>query len=120
MKTTITILAAVLTLNAGILFAGNNTFSGTETTESAIITIAPSTPLEATFEDVNIAVLDFAAIMPSTPVEADFSDVAPDAAIDITNLMPSTPAVADFNDSTELTIAISALAPVTPAIADFE
>jgi hypothetical protein len=119
MKTTITILAAVLTLNAGILFAGATTFSGTETIESSIVTLAPATPIEATFEDANIAVIDFSAIIPSTPAEADFSDVAPEAGIDLTNLVPVTPAVADFNDAIEVTIDINALAPVTPSV-DFE
>jgi hypothetical protein len=120
MKATITILAAVFTLQAGILFAGNETISTPVASESAIITFAPSAPLEATFEDATTTVIDFVAIAPATPVEADFSDIAPDASIDLTNLAPLTPVVADFEDVIDVTIDITTLAPVTPAAADFE
>ena len=120
MKATITILAAVFTLQAGIVFAGNGTISTPVANESAIITLTPSSPLEATFEDVATAVIDIVAIAPAMPLEADFSDVAPDASIDLTNMAPLTPVVADFNDSVDVTIDINALAPVTPAAADFE
>jgi len=96
MKATITILAAVLTLNAGILFAGNEIISAPVTNESFITAIAPITPTEATFEDFN----------PTT--------------VDIATLAPVTPAVAEFSDSISLTIDINALAPITPAAADFE
>ena len=119
MKATFTILTAVFTLQAGILFAGNETISVPVANESTVITLAPSAPLEATFEDVATAVIDFVAIAPVTPVEATFSDVTPDASIDLTNLAPLTPVVADFNDAIDTTIDITALAPVTPA-ADFE
>ncbi|MCX6268841.1 MAG: hypothetical protein NTW16_16065 [Bacteroidetes bacterium] len=120
MKTTITILAAVLTLNAGILFAGNEISSAPIANESTFITLAPSAPMVATFEDAAIALVDFVSIAPVTPVEADFSDVAPDATIDLTNLAPLTPAMADFNDVVDVAIDTNALAPVAPATADFE
>ena len=120
MKSTITILAAVLTLQAGILFAGNETISAPVANESAIITLAPSAPLEATFEDLTVTVIDFVAITPATPVEATYSDFAPDASTDLTNLAPLAPVVADFEDVIDVTIDITTLAPVTPAAADFE
>ena len=120
MKATFTIIAAVFTLQAGILFAGNETISTTVANESAITTIAPSVPLEATFDDATIAVVDFVSIAPSTPVEADFSDVAPSESFDLMSLTPVTPVVADFNDSIDLTVDVSALAPVAPTSADFE
>jgi hypothetical protein len=120
MKATISIFAAILTLQAGILFAGNETISAPVANESAVITLAPSAPMEATFEDVATTVIDFVAIAPATPVEADFSDIAPDANIDLTNLAPLTPAVADFIDAIDVAIDANALAPVAPAIADFE
>ena len=120
MKSTITILAAVLTLNAGIVFAGNETISSPVANESAVITLAPSAPLEATFEDATTAVIDFVAIAPTTLVEATFSDVAPDAIVDLTSLAPITPVLADFEEVIDVTIDITALAPVAPVAADFE
>ena len=122
MKATITILAAVLTLNTGILFAGNEITSAPVTNENTtvnLISLAPSAPLEATFEYATISVIDLSALAPTILLEADFSDVAPDANTDLTSLAPLTPAVADFEDAIDVTIDISALAPVTPA-ADFE
>ena len=120
MKATITIIAAVLTLNTGILWAGNESSSVSIANESAMISLAPVTPAEATFEDVNVTTIDVAAIAPTMPLDAEFTDVAPDISIDLTNLAPFAPAVADFNDAVDVNINISALAPITPATADFE
>ena len=120
MKATITILAAVLTLNSGIFFAGNETISAPVAKEIAMISLAPITPVGATFEDVNATTIDIATLAPSTPSEADFNDFAADANIDLTSLTPITPAIADFNDSLDVAIDISALAPVTPVTTDLE
>ncbi len=123
MKATVTILAAFLTLQAGILFAGNNNFPVPASSENStlfIISLAPATPAEATFEVVNTITIDFATLSPVVPNEADFNDVAPESAIDLMNLMPVAPAAADFYDVTDIVVDIHALAPVAPAVADFE
>ncbi len=120
MKATITILAAVFTLQAGILFAGNETISAPVANEIAMISLAPITPVGAAVEDINTTTVDIATLAPSMPPEADFSDFSTDANIDLTSLTPITPAIADFNDSSDVAIDISALAPVTPVTADLE
>jgi hypothetical protein len=99
MKATITIFAAALILNAGIMFAANETTSAS-----------------ATADHTSISSLSLAPVMPN---EADFNDVAPDIFTDVIRLAPVTPSEADFSDSTAI-IDIHALAPVTPVTADFE
>ncbi len=116
------IIAAVLTVSSGILFAGNeNSSSPVKFESNSIITMnfAPSTPAEATFEEVEV-MNDFAFLAPSMPNEADFDDVTTDMSIDIIDLAPVAPVVADFNDSSDVAIDVSALSPVTPIVADFE
>jgi hypothetical protein len=98
MKTTTIILAAIFTLQASFLFAGNESVTST------------STPVEIT--------LDIAALVPVTPAEATFEDVVP--VIDLGSLAPVVPVEADFSDTVDQTIDISSLAPVTPMVADFE
>ena len=114
------IFAAALTLQAGILFAGNESSSAPVTGESTLITLAPSVPAVATFEEFDAVVSDVAFLAPSTPAEADFTDAVPASDADVMVLAPPTPAVADFNDSTEVSTDITALIPVTPLVADFE
>ena len=123
MKTIFTLLAAIFTLQAGIIFADNNTFSApasSANSTSFITFLAPVTPAEATFEVDIASTIDFANLAPVVPIEADFNDVAPESAIDLLNLMPVTPAEADFYDAPDGVVDIHALAPVTPAVADFE
>jgi hypothetical protein len=123
MKTTITILAAVLTLNAGILFAGNDNISTAINDATATFTLAslaPVAPAEATFEDFDAVDIDFSILAPAVPIEADFSDIVPVASIDILNLAPVAPIEVDFEEIVAGTIDISAVAPTTPAVADFE
>ena len=118
MKTTITILATIFTLQAGILLAGNDD-AGTrgETTSVSMASLAPVTPVEATFEDA-VVMFGFAGLAPVTPAEATFEDVPADI---IPDLAPLTPAAADFEDAADaVTIDLQSLAPVTPAEADFE
>jgi len=95
MKVTITLLAAVLTLQAGILVAGNDNLAPVSN-ENSMISLAPATPVEATFEDVvTINLIDF---LPVTPSEATFDD-KPALMPSIIDLSPETPAVADFEDA---------------------
>ena len=116
MKTTTIILAAVLTFSVNFLFAGNDESRMNTETTSFQASLAPSTPAEATFEDVNDATTFVLA--PTTPIEADFSDVVTEATIDITTLAPVTPIEADFASDDETTNA-RVFAPVTPSVADF-
>ncbi|MEI7727818.1 MAG: hypothetical protein WCK09_22115 [Bacteroidota bacterium] len=122
MKTTTIIIAAIFTLQASILFAGNDNISTPVTNETAAIiltTLAPSTPVEATFEEM-IPVNEINSLIPVTPSEATFEEM-PAEMISLVMLAPVTPVTADFNDSTDsVTIDSSTLAPVTPATADFE
>ena len=127
MKAKSIISAAVLFFQVSFLFAGNNETASTANNESSfgtISTLAPVTPMEATFEETTITnafTLNATTLAPVTPVEADFSDVVPEKNIDLTILAPVTPSEADFNDNIEdQALNLSALAPVTPAEADFE
>jgi hypothetical protein len=83
------------------------------------ISLAPSTPKEATFEEItesNATIADFSLLAPVTPKEATFNDDT-DADYDlmINDLAPVTPAEADFNENDGIS-----LAPTTPKEADFE
>jgi hypothetical protein len=127
MKATTIIIAAVLSLQVSFLLADNNETASAANMESSfgtISTLAPVTPIEATFEETTISkafTFDVTILAPVTPAEADFSDVVPEKNIDLTILAPVTPSEADFNDSIEdQALNLSALAPVTPAEADFE
>ena len=116
MKATTTILAAVLTLSMNVLFASNDGAPVNSETNS-VLTLAPSTPSEATFEDMTglTAVFNLA---PVTPDEADFPDVDAESTIDFSLLAPVTPSEASFSDD-EIPVNNVNLAPVTPAVADF-
>ena len=96
----------------------NNKYTGCETCsmDALLISLAPSTPGEATFFDmVTVSEINIA---PETPVEATFSDEAPSAEI---NLAPKTPAEASFDDAPESmsTNILKNLAPEAPAEAEF-
>ena len=116
MKATTIILTAVLTLSMNVLFAGNDGASVNSETNS-VLTLAPGTPAEATFEDMTETTAIF-NLAPVTPNEADFSDVAPELTIDYSILAPVTPGEASFSDD-EIPMTNVNLAPVTPAFADF-
>ena len=119
MKATTTILAAVLTLSMNVLFASNDgAVVNNNINSSTFTTLAPATPAEATFEDVNDATVNIVNLASSTPFEADFSDAISETTIDITTLTPVTPSEADFASDNETTN-VSALAPATPSAADF-
>ncbi len=120
MKATTLIIAAALTLQVNVLLAGNKSTNASYTNESttiAYVTLAPTTPEEATFEDEMM--FDVYQLMPVTPDEAGFEDLSFEmvAGLDLT---PLTPVVADFNDSNEITLNLNSLAPITPSEADFE
>ncbi len=122
MKTTTIILAAIFTLQVGILFAENDNISTSvinETSAITLVSLAPSTPVEATFEEI-ITVNEMVSLVPLTPAEATFEEMPSDM-ISLVMLAPVTPATADFQDTiVSVTIDPGMLAPVTPATADFE
>ena len=103
MKTTSYIIAAVLSLQVSLLYAGNNetrTSSPKEAVTITITSLAPVTPPEATFEDAtetNDFLFDFSDFSPVVPMEADFSDNEPERINDYKLLAPVTPAEADFD-----------------------
>ena len=119
MKATTTIFAAVLTLSMNVLFASNDGAAVNSESNSFHISLAPATPAEATFEEMNDATANFVNLAPSTPFEADFSDAISETTLDITTLAPVTPSEADFSNEEILTDSITTLAPVTPDFADF-
>jgi hypothetical protein len=97
MKTTTIIIAAIFTLQASILFAGNDHIStpaATETSAITLTTLAPSTPVEATFEEMS-PVNEMNSLIPVTPTEATFEEMPADT-ISLEMLAPVTPVTADF------------------------
>jgi hypothetical protein len=129
MKTTKTIylLAAMLGLQFNVLFAAVNysdasaAISG-RTTELGTASLAPSTPAEATFEEVAEPAISLAGLAPVSPAEAEFNDEAPAIETRESRLAPVTPKEADFEepDGTVDSVPMIGLAPVTPATAEFE
>jgi hypothetical protein len=123
MKTTILTSVFTLILSASTLFASNenNEAVSREMISSVSISLSPTTPTEATFEDTTETVFtNVSELAPVNPDEADFSDVAPELAVCFSALAPTTPTIADFSDSEIQTIEIKTLAPATPAVAGFE
>ena len=121
MKTTMIILAALFTLNVSVLKAGNDytgSLPSTLVMKLDLSALIPSTPVEATFEEMVPVMLLPEALAPSTPAEAEFEEMPP--AIDMVALAPMMPAEADFSDATETAIDLTMLVPVTPLVADFE
>ena len=113
-------IAAVLTLQAGILFAGNDNYAAPVTNKSSVIALAPVVPMEATFEELDVTVIDAALLAPVIPAEVTFEDFTTDM-ITPAVLAPAIPAAADFEDVPGVaSFENKILAPVTPAEADFE
>jgi len=123
MKTTKFVLAAIFTLQLGILFAGNDniTTPATEVTSSInMVSLAPTSPVEATFEEMTTLENTFLGLSPITPVEADFEDLSIEM-VSVNDLAPVIPLVADFSDTAEQSVInFKNLSPVTPVIADFK
>ncbi|MFA5419896.1 MAG: hypothetical protein WC341_15695 [Bacteroidales bacterium] len=96
MKATTMILTAVFSLQVGVLFAGTDVVvpSTEMNSTTTLVSIAPTTPVEATFEEV-VLEDQYTGLSPVTPFEADFSD-AIEGTIDINVLAPKTPLFADF------------------------
>jgi hypothetical protein len=118
MKATTIILAAIFSLSLNVLIAGNDGATVNSRTHS-LRALAPTTPSEATFEEVNFtsACIDLA---PVTPVEAGFQEVVPEMIAEHSNLAPVTPAEADFATEVNQPVPTAvSLAPTTPAFADF-
>jgi len=120
MKATKLLIAAVLTLQATILFANNENSpapAANAYTTTGVMTLSPTTPVEATFEEE--IMFDINQLVPVIPTEATFEDASFDM-ISILNLAPVTPTIANFEDTFDETVDIHALAPVTPDEPDFE
>lgn len=118
MKTKIALIAAALTLQAGILFANNESVpAASANAATCITTLSPTTPMEATFEEESL--FDFNQLVPVTPAEATFEDISIDM-ISTLSLAPVVPAIADFDDFVAGNVDNGTLAPCTPAEADFE
>ena len=124
MKTTTIIIAAIFTLQVSNIFAGNsemNNSSNSDFSSSAVLTLAPTTPVEADFSDlVPEPVFDQSTLAPVTPAFANFDDNAPEVVSNSINLAPETPSFADFDEETNTQVTAFSLLPVTPAEADFE
>jgi len=95
MKASTILLAAALTLSMNILFASNDGAVMSRETSSTFTSLAPSTPAEATFEEISDATTTI-VLAPATPIEADFTDALTESTINITTLAPVTPIEADF------------------------
>jgi hypothetical protein len=120
MKTSTIILATLLSLQISSLFANSDGVpvkTNKEMNFDIVLVSAPSTPKEATFEEM-APTAEIIVLAPVTPAEATFEDEAENFCI--TCLAPVTPSEADFNDEMPVqeTTMVS-LAPVTPAETDF-
>jgi hypothetical protein len=120
MKTNTIILATLLILQVSFLFASNDGVpvnTNKEMNLSTVLLLAPSTPKEATFEEM-APKAEILVLAPFTPTEATFEDEA--EGFSISSLAPVTPAEADFNDDEPaLNGNTVSMAPVTPSEADF-
>ena len=118
MKSIKTIIAIVLTIQTGVLFAGNENLASVSEMNSTVIlmTLAPSTPAEAIFEEI-VADNTFLGLLPATPDVATFEDFSIEM-VSVMDLSPVTPSEADFTDS--VSVDLGQLSPVTPIVADFE
>jgi hypothetical protein len=89
-----TILSAIFVLQFSTIFANSDGTSVSLKKEYSI-SVAPTTPKEATFEDVpemNTTMINLSGLAPVTPMEATFED---DPVVDLT---PVAPAEVDFNE----------------------
>jgi hypothetical protein len=117
MKATTILTAALLTLQAGFLFASNNNTVVPGTRESSAVSysfLAPVTPAEATFEETAMFT-ELSALAPVAPAEATFEDAGA-SVISTRGFAPVVAAEAAFEDEPFR----SDLAPTIPAEADFE
>jgi hypothetical protein len=109
MKAMTILIAVILTLQSNIMSAANDHTAS----------LAPVTPLEATFEEV-VTPFDVEALAPVTPTEATFEEVQT-AEVSLAGIAPQVPVQADFEDLPEtMNFNPEMLAPATPVSADFE
>jgi hypothetical protein len=97
MKATMITLAAVLSLFANVVLAGNDlidTPSPSSFNRSAIVTLTPIIPAEATFEDEAV-IAAFACFVPVVPSEATFEETVSDT-VNVKAFAPVLMAEADF------------------------
>ncbi len=97
MKTTMITLAAIFTLSANVLFAGNDYTYTTPAPIPASYNIgsfAPALPAEANFEDA-IETPDYSGLLPVVPSEASFEETENDI-LSVKDLNPAIPTEADF------------------------
>lgn len=118
MKSIKIIITVTLTLQFGFLFAGNEGYTPVMEVNSvtSMMTLAPSTPVEATFEEV-VVENTFIDLSPITPEAATFEDFSLEM-VSVKDLSPVVPSEADFSDTIQ--ISVDQIAPVTPIIADFD
>jgi hypothetical protein len=94
MKTTTLFIAALFIFQTGLLFAANEGAPLRSDIETQVL--APVTPAEATFEEMEPTRIMTGTLAPVTPAEADFSDAIESTVVDNSLLAPVTPAEADF------------------------
>ena len=118
MKSIKIIIAVILTIQAGIIFAGNENLAPVSEINSTVsmMSLVPTTPTEATFEDVAVE-NSFLGLSPITPDVASFEDFSIEQ-VSVMDLSPVTPAEADFTDM--VSVDLGQLSPVTPLEPDFE
>jgi len=130
MKTTIIILATLLTLNTSMIFANNPRYNHSKVepikneTTLRMDKLNPVTPFQVNFSDGldHMTAPDAMALIlaPIVPKEADFEEVNPDSLIQVLKLSPETPKESDFEETDTVNpVIIHSLAPATPAEADF-
>lgn len=92
------IIAALLAINVNLFANKANSANPTTTTstEISLTLLAPTTPAEATFDDMPAEMPSFADLAPTTPAAADFEDTVDDDTTDLGSFAPVTPAEADF------------------------
>jgi hypothetical protein len=98
MKARITLIAAVLTLSANVLFASNDITpapAASSSNTTTVLALNPTTPAEASFEDASIEMISPLSLAPATPAVAEFDDVVA-GNVDNGTLAPTTPFEADF------------------------
>jgi hypothetical protein len=133
MKTKIGLIIAITAFNYNLVTGSGNLFALPDSpvelnTSSELLSAAPVTPKEATFDEevtgyeINNNII---LIVPTAPTEAFFEDNTPEVIInDYTLLAPSTPKEASFdNESDGLSqddeALLQLLAPTVPSVADF-
>jgi hypothetical protein len=92
-------ITVVLMISGDLLFAGSSNPANPVSKAHnglSLISLAPATPLEATFEDMPSELIFSVNLAPTTPAVADFEDAGTDLQIDLESLAPATPTEADF------------------------